>query len=248
MSPSPAPAPRDPRPPGSEPRAVQAGETPPPPRGPRKRNTLARAWAVLKACKPILLSHHPECDHYAEHTLRVRGARLCIGCFVSFPTAVGAFFLFYYAGLFALLDTRGHFLVGLAFTAVHLLSFTRYLKKRRGKVLKAFLVGIGMAFLVASVWFSTLPPGLKPVVVLVLWQVYFVVLNLLRGWQMVKECRHCEWAADWDRCPGMRRLMAGLRAANAYAPGPRVGIEKNPDPALDHSRQPEDHDEHPGRP
>jgi len=56
---------------------------------------LNGALLTLKSFFPLFLSHHPECKHFKGHTIKVGKVRLCIGCFIGYPSAILGIFLIY---------------------------------------------------------------------------------------------------------------------------------------------------------
>ena len=54
-----------------------------------KQERNHRKWLnILKAAKPILLSHHPACKKFESHTITLRGKKICLGCLVIYPTII----------------------------------------------------------------------------------------------------------------------------------------------------------------
>lgn len=153
--------------------------------------------------RPLLLSHHPGCDHFAEDVFNVGKHKLCIGCFVSYPVALSivalwllGFFQYPYAT---------HFLIGIPAGLVQLLSYTKLSDRKAAKIVMKLCLGIGFGF--ATLGIFTLP--------ILLWQRVWVFVNMflfansinyLRYRKIQKTCDVCEYAADFSRCPGFEDM------------------------------------------
>ena len=59
----------------------------------RKRNKISNALLYVISFWPLLLSHHPECEKFKNHTLNIGKIRFCIGCFIGYPIAILGMFL-----------------------------------------------------------------------------------------------------------------------------------------------------------
>ena len=51
----------------------------------------------------ILLSHHPNCEKFENHTLNIRGTRVCIGCLAFYPTFIIVFSSVYFLGFYSVI-------------------------------------------------------------------------------------------------------------------------------------------------
>ncbi|MFX0178072.1 MAG: hypothetical protein ACFE85_17780, partial [Candidatus Hodarchaeota archaeon] len=52
------------------------------------RVKIARIKLFFSDIKPILLSHHPNCENFSKHVYHIKSYRLCIGCFTFYPVLI----------------------------------------------------------------------------------------------------------------------------------------------------------------
>ncbi|MBA7512040.1 hypothetical protein ES705_04039 [subsurface metagenome] len=49
------------------------------------RKKFSRFSLLVSDFKPILLSHHPNCDHFPSYVYHIGKYKFCIGCFTLYP-------------------------------------------------------------------------------------------------------------------------------------------------------------------
>ena len=151
--------------------------------------------------KEMLLAHHPDCEAYAADTVSLGGTRLCLGCLLTYPTALIIAIALYLTNASSEVGIGLLFMVGLLFASLQLVSLTGYARKRGVKAAVKLSLGIGIGFGVYAV-FSL------PIHFLLRWFSFVLLagcagsLSLLRYGNMKKRCSGCEWAGRWARCPG----------------------------------------------
>ena len=77
----------------------------------QKPGNIKKFLLYSKSFLPFFLSHHPECESFKEHTINLGRVKLCIGCFISYPTAIFAFFLIRILNLHFLFSTQPFFIL-----------------------------------------------------------------------------------------------------------------------------------------
>lgn len=163
------------------------------------KRTIHESW---KEVSPILLSHHPNCVHFKHHTLNIGKIRLCIGCFIGYPTAILSF-----VG-FTLFFFKSHpvqlwlLLLGIMAFLPIFLSFTEWTEIKLIKIGQKFLVGFGSGLILAY-FFSLLSPTQ-------FWQkialfygislVLMIPIGLLHYRTMTNACANCVDKWDPDLC------------------------------------------------
>ncbi len=159
--------------------------------------------------KPILLSHHPNCEKFDHHVYHIKRYKLCIGCFTYYPTIIITIILsiiFIDLNLFNLIILN--FLAYAFFTPVilNLLNLTRYMVL---KIISKISIGIGTGFYIISILLIPIPIILK---ILLLLQLNFIigVIGYIRANGTKDTCLACEYRADWARCPGMQEIIGNL--------------------------------------
>ena len=53
-----------------------------------KKSSVSKWFYILRAAKPLLLSHHPNCDRFQNHVINIKGHRICFGCLIIYPTLI----------------------------------------------------------------------------------------------------------------------------------------------------------------
>ncbi|MHA1819804.1 MAG: hypothetical protein ACTSU2_10615 [Promethearchaeota archaeon] len=169
---------------------------------------------MLSALKPIILSHHPMCDKFKDHTFRAFGKDLCIGCFITYPTIIivliiGYIFKFFNPENYATLIKHGFW-----FLSVYILSIVGLTKNKKVKILSKIVIGLGLAQILAGFWYMPLPKWLNIVVIILFSQGLSTIMNIKRVLEMNKICDKCEWKRDWEHCPGMSFFYERLHELN----------------------------------
>ncbi|MFO1532460.1 MAG: hypothetical protein ABR562_01985 [Thermoplasmatota archaeon] len=146
--------------------------------------------------------HHPLCDWFASDRFRL-GSRfaVCSGCAMMLPGLflglVGAALLLRRGvGAWPLLAT------GLVLGAPQLVTYVVRLGRPARAAIK-LLGGIGLGAVTAA-WF------LLPVSLAWRWggagafSLVLVGMQMLRLRSILRTCKACPWAMDWENCPGFR--------------------------------------------
>ena len=174
-----------------------------------KRSFKERIQRHYRALKPILLSHHPLCDEFqgGNHTFRLFDKDFCIGCFITYPTALIFYIIGYLSGLFSILSTPNLWYIGFGGCSIYLLSILGLAKKKNIKIFTKIIIGIGIAFCVAAIW--SLPYDF--VINFILMSLFFmaghIFINSIRAWHIYKTCKACKYEFDWKICPGMSSIV-----------------------------------------
>ena len=80
----------------------------------RPPSKIKRFFLYLRSFGPLFLSHHPECERFKEHTINIGRIKLCIGCFVGYPTAILGIYMLSFLNYIQ--DVSPHFLILLSIT------------------------------------------------------------------------------------------------------------------------------------
>lgn len=104
----------------------------------------------------LLLSHHPSCSRYQEHTLNISKIRLCIGCFIGYPSALFSIILGYFLIYPAVSQKIWLLLIGIFLFLFQFLSLTKLTEIKPIKIIQKFLIGwgAGQVLVVSYYWFS----------------------------------------------------------------------------------------------
>ena len=150
----------------------------------------------------LLFSHHPPCPKYEHHTLKLGKVRLCIGCFLGYPSGISAGLLGSWLYLHSLASVKMLFWIGLVLFSAILLSFTTWTSKKPLKILQKILVGAGGGFLLSASFFSF--EWSLFFRLLLVWGVGMILLTpvgILHYWGFKKTCAPCPYHHDFGKCP-----------------------------------------------
>lgn len=159
--------------------------------------------------KPIVLSHHPNCEHFSDHVYHIGKYRFCIGCFTYYPTII---LTIIFSILFIDLSLQNlfilYFLSFLFFLAI-LLNIFHLTKFKILKILSKVAIGIGTGFYIVAVIYLPIFLILK-ILSLFLVNFYTGVIAYVRANHITKECERCEYKGNWEVCPTMKPIIENL--------------------------------------
>jgi hypothetical protein len=151
----------------------------------------------------MLISHHPVCDHYIDHTIKIKGHNFCIGCYVGYPSGVLGWIFVYFVIIYELLHPWVLLGMELGLMMGFTLSLTKLTKNKKIKILQKFIVGFGAGMFIGH-FYITYPGNDIARVLLTLMGIS--VLNtpmlLLHVRNHNKICDLCQYEPGWGRCPG----------------------------------------------
>ena len=172
---------------------------------------FSRSFLFLSDIKPILLSHHPNCDHFSKHVYHVGKRRLCIGCFTFYPSIVITI-------LFTLLfiDLNSYNLIiifnlSYIFMLPVILNFLKLTKFRVLKIFSKVSLGIGIGLYLIAIFGLPFHILIKIFTILEI-NIFVGVIAYIRSNHIKKECEACDYRGDWDSCPGMKPVRDKLYA------------------------------------
>ncbi len=138
----------------------------------------------------ILLSHHPNCEKFENHTFNIRGTRVCVGCLAFYPTFIIVFFSVYLLVSPSINYVKIIYL-GILQSSVLLLNFLGLAKTKITKFITKVILGSGIAFIVVGILKSPLIFTLK-LLVLAIFSAVLMILNYLRIKVMINICKKCD--------------------------------------------------------
>jgi len=168
----------------------------------------------LKIFKPILLSHHPSCKTFENHTFKIGKHKFCIGCFIGFPTAIIGIIVIYYSKLVNVLDSKVLLMTSMIFLASFILSPLNLTKIKIIKIIQKFLIGLGSAFLFWWIWTLT---NLFIINLLYFLGIFSLLMTILTGYHaysFYSTCKKCKYSRDWKICPGFEDFIKYLEKNN----------------------------------
>jgi len=138
----------------------------------------------------ILLSHHPDCEKFENHTFNIRGTRLCVGCLAFYPTFIIIFSSIFLLGFFSFNYVKLIYL-GILQSSVLLFNFLGLIKTKISKFITKVILGSGIAFILVGILKSPIILIFK-LLILVIFSAILTVLNFLRVKIMINTCKKCD--------------------------------------------------------
>jgi len=182
------------------------------------RRVVQHPLQFLKITDPFITSHHPMCSYFDDHSVTIRGRRWCIGCTfnsLSFFGAMAFLFLIWLYDETLLIRFYLFWSGGIAILAYFVVSLSGIVEeKKKAKVVSKFLLGSGFASICWSILLidGLLSPILffKMLFILILYLGFVTILNIKRSFEIVHECKNCEYKMRWSKCPGFRSIACRL--------------------------------------
>ncbi len=173
----------------------------------KKQSFWQKIKKTYREYKPYLLSHHPDCEKYDEHVLKIRDKKLCIGCFIGYPAAILGIGISFPLMFYDIISKWIFLSIGILLSFATLLSLTRFPRKRVRKIIQKLLIGLGSGFILSAVWFMM---GFAWYFkILVIWGTIIILnipISLMHYKTHQKSCQDCEWKNDWEKCPGFQSV------------------------------------------
>ncbi|MBY8990320.1 MAG: hypothetical protein KGD58_06160 [Candidatus Lokiarchaeota archaeon] len=164
-----------------------------------------------KSFIPFFLSHHPECENFKGHTINCGKIRLCIGCFIGYPTAIITIFLL---GIFDnnnLFSSDFFLILSLVFLGTFFLSLLNLTKIKIIKIIQKFLIGLGAALLFN--WLMERPSSRNANLrtTFVIFYGILIILNLYHAYGIMGSCYRCETPFNWGVCSGFCKIRERMK-------------------------------------
>ena len=173
------------------------------------RLKLSRFRLLLADVKPILLSHHPNCDKFSGHVYHVGKRLLCIGCFTFYPVIIITIILTLIFGDLNVYNLISMYLISFIFFLPIILNVVGLTKYRFLKIFAKASNGIGVGLHLVSVFILPFPLIIK---ILTLLEINFLIgaIAYIRANRIKKDCSKCDYQGNWDICPGMKNIRDKL--------------------------------------
>jgi len=154
--------------------------------------------------EPFILSHHPSCEKYSHHMVDLRGYKLCMGCFFTYPAAIITLLIAYLTPLNGYLDHIQFFglaIIFLMLNVVRKLILRDRMSKKLHIIFRNFL-GICLGLVIMGL---LVIPDTDPMrwYYLILVISVAVIYNLANGIKTMRTCKACEDYPDFPKCQGL---------------------------------------------
>lgn len=168
-----------------------------------------RIGDIFWALKPILLSHHPLCERFKNHSFNFLSKKFCIGCFIGYPSSI-IMLVLGYLGIFSFFDTLTLWISGFILYTIYIIYSICNSEKITHKIISKIFIGTGTAFIVAAIFSLQLQFWAKLIICFVFIPAILIILTWKRLRDMSKTCKECEYEADQNNCPGMGIINKNL--------------------------------------
>jgi hypothetical protein len=172
----------------------------------KKRNKIIKSILYVISFWPLLLSHHPECEKFHNHTLNLGKVRLCIGCFVGYPIAILGMFLIPLLRIQLVISYDYFLLISIILLATFIMSPLKLTKNKTIKIIQKALIGLGSSFLF---WFIMTRPNPRAVNIFIFYFSFGAILGILNIYHVlgfVMTCYKCETPFLWGACGGFNSI------------------------------------------
>lgn len=149
---------------------------------------------------PIILSHHPLCGKFEDHTFKIRGRHVCIGCATVYPSAILTALLLSSMNLssFAVASP-----IALSSFALNLMRFLS--KSHRLSILFNTILGVSLG---ASLLSAIHAPGNLQLAVILVGLAVAFAFSFLKGYRVLATCRSCQRYREFPSCHNPKSFQA----------------------------------------
>jgi len=166
------------------------------------RSKVMKFLLYGKSFLSFFLSHHPECESFKGHTLNFGKIKLCIGCFIGYPTAAIALLLIRVFDLSGFFYSPFFFVLSIIFLGTFFLSLLQLTRNKKIKIIQKFLIGLGAALLFN--WIMKRPNSyeVNSRTAFITFYILLVFLNVYHAYGILGSCYKCSTPFNWGMCPG----------------------------------------------
>jgi hypothetical protein len=175
---------------------------------------LTRLKLYFKGIKPLILSHHPSCEKFKDHTFKIGTKDYCIGCFIGYPFAIIGVITIYILNLYTHLGSNLLFITGLILMSSFILSPLKLTNKRSIKIVQKILFNLGGAFLFWWIFFLPNSFIINFILFFFIFSFLLLLVNAYHAFSFYRTCKKCEFSLDWQNCPGFKTLFEYCHSNN----------------------------------
>ena len=179
-----------------------------------EKHRLRNGYLYFKSFAPLLLSHHPQCDKFKNHTLNIKNVKLCIGCFIGYPSAILSLIFIITFNLNQIIAPIFFLLFGLTFLSTFILSPLHLTEHKFIKIIQKALIGNGAILILY--WIIALPNPIDINIFIMYitgWGI-FTVMNAYHVLGNMYKCYKCETPLDWNNCGGFEGVKTKMEQYN----------------------------------
>ena len=176
----------------------------------KNRSKFVTVILAIFAFWPLLLSHHPECDKFDNHTINMGKLRFCIGCFIGYPTAFVGIALIDFWNISNIIPTDYFFIISIILISTFFMSPLHLTRVKLVKIIQKFLIGLGSSFLFWWIWSLPNPPMTNYFIFSYTFSIILGVLNFYHVYGFLGTCYKCDTPFSWGICNGFDTIRSNL--------------------------------------
>ena len=176
----------------------------------KRRNKIVTGILAVSAFWPLLLSHHPECDKFDNHTINIGKLRFCIGCFIGYPTAIIGIILIDLLNFSNIIPTDYFLIISIIFISTFFMSPLHLTRVKLVKIIQKFLIGLGASFLFWWIWSLPNPQLTNYFIFIYTFSIILGVLNFYHILGFLGTCYKCDTPFSWGKCSGFETIRSNL--------------------------------------
>ena len=176
----------------------------------KNRSKILTGFLAILAFWPLLLSHHPECDKFDNHTINMGKVRFCIGCFIGYPTAIIGIILIDLLNISNIIPTDYFFIISIIMISTFFMSPLHLIRVKPVKIIQKFLIGLGSSFLFWAIWSLHNPPLTNYIIFMYTFSIILGVLNFYHVYGFLGSCYKCDTPFSWGKCNGFDTIRSNL--------------------------------------
>jgi hypothetical protein len=175
------------------------------------RSKLSETFLVIKSFGSFFLSHHPECESFKGHAIKLGKYEFCIGCFIGYPTS---FISIIILGVFKLTESiPSNYLIifGILFMLTFFLSLTGATKIKVIKIIQKIFIGFGSALIYWGIFSLDFSDSTNFIIFILVFSTIITFLNTYHAYGLYKTCKKCEFQFKWGQCSGFEAIRNKLK-------------------------------------
>ncbi|MHA1671869.1 MAG: hypothetical protein ACTSV5_15045 [Promethearchaeota archaeon] len=176
----------------------------------KKKNKVTIGLLAVSAFWPLLLSHHPECYKFDNHTINIGKIRFCIGCFIGYPTAFIGIILINLLNISNIIPTDYFLAISIILISTFFMSPLHLTRVKLVKIIQKFLIGLGSSFLFWAIWSLPNPILTNYFIFIYTFSILLGVLNFYHIFGFLSKCYRCDTPFSWGKCDGFDTIRSNL--------------------------------------
>lgn len=177
----------------------------------KKRSKLSEIFLVIKSFSSFFLRHHPECENFKGHAIKLRKHEFCIGCFIGYPVS---FISIIILGVFKLTESIPSInliIFGILFMSTFFLSLTGVTKIKIIKIIQKIFIGFGSALIYWGIFSLNFSDFTNFIIFILVFSILLTFLNIYHAYGLYKTCKKCEFQFKWGQCSGFEAVRNKLK-------------------------------------